>query len=106
MSPWLLKLYGINSKSLLSFNIYFCIDITFGILNFAYSADILHIIHVIIDAILFFRYMIFSNMHAPLVIIFSEIYNLQLGIAGRRRTAMRLPNNITKCTILKLYEYV
>ena len=48
----------------------------------------------------------FFNMHAPLVIFFSEINKLQLGIAGRRRTAMQLPDNITICTILKLYEYV
>ena len=81
-------------------------DITFVILKPAYSADILYTIHVIIDAILFVQYMIFLNMHAPLVNLFSEIYNLHLGIPGRRRTAMRLPNNITKCTtsILKLYN--
>ena len=75
-------------------NIFLYNDITFVILKSAYSADILYKIHAIIDAILFVQYMIFFNMHAPLVIIFSEIYNLHLGIAGRRLTAMRLSNNI------------
>ena len=39
---------------------------------------------------------------------YSEIYNLQMGIAGRRHTAMRLPDNITKnvCSIIKLYDHV
>ena len=80
-------------------NIFWYNDITFVILKSAYSADILYSIHVIIDEIIFVQYIIF---HAPLVIIFSEIYNLHLGIAGRRRTAMPLPNNITKCTILSI----
>ena len=55
---------------------------------------IVHIflMHVFIYAILFVLYMIFLNMHPPLI---SEIYYLQIGIAGRRRTAMRLPDNIT-----------
>ena len=62
-----------------------CIDITFVILKSAYNADILYIIHVIIATILSVQYMIFYNMHAQLVVNFSEIYNLQLGIAERRR---------------------
>ena len=38
-----------------------------------YSADILYIIHVTIDAIVFVQYMTFFNMHA-IAIIFYEIY--------------------------------
>ena len=34
-------------------------------------------------------------MHAPLVILLSEISKIQMGIAGRRRRAKRLPDNIT-----------
>ena len=55
-------------------NIFVYNDITFVILKSAYSADILYTIHVIFDAILFVQHMIFFNMHAPLVIIFSLRY--------------------------------
>ena len=53
----------------------------FVILKYAYSVDILYIIHVTIDAIFFVTidaiFFVFFNMHAPFVIIFLRyiIYN-------------------------------
>ena len=55
----------------------------------------------------FCSYLPNTSVRGLCIIYFSsEIYNLQLGIAGVRRKAMQLPDNITKCTILKLYEHV
>ena len=42
----------------------------FVILESACIAGILYIIHVMTDAIIFVQYMIFFNMHAPLVLTF------------------------------------
>ena len=54
---------------------------------------------------LLYIYMIVLNMHAPLVNITILRYDtLQMGIEGRRRTAMRLPNNNNKIHYMKLYE--
>ena len=55
---------------------------------------------VIIDAILFVLYFIFLNMHAPLVIVLSEINILQVGIAGRR-----VPPDNKTCSFYQLYLY-
>ena len=46
-------------------------------------------------------------MHGPFVILLSEIYNLQMGIAGGWRTTIRLPDNLTTCIFyIELYEHV
>ena len=52
VAKWTDECYWVNIFS-------FCIGVKFVILKSAYSADILYIIHVIIDAIIFVKYIFF-----------------------------------------------